>query len=129
MSLTPAAEVTGPAAAPPEDAGALRAHIVPPRVLLAVFGALLAGTALTYAATWVDLGPGNLWLAMAIAAGKAACVALWFMHLRYDRPFLGVIFLTALLFLMLFVGIALMDSQAYHPDLIPDYAPGITPQG
>ncbi len=129
MSDTHAAAAPGSAGAGHEEPAALHVHVVSPRVLLAVWGVLLAGTALTYAATWVDLGAGNLWLAMAIATAKAACVALFFMHLRWDRPFLGFVFLIALLFVFLFVGIALLDTQAYRPDLIPDYAPGLAPQG
>lgn len=110
-----------------EDPAALHVHVVPPRVLLAVWSGLLVLTVVTVAATWVDLGAGNLWLAMAIATAKAGMVALWFMHLRYDRPFLGVIFLAALMFVLLFVGLALVDTQAYRPDLIPGYAPGVQP--
>lgn len=105
--------------------GGYPGHVVPGRVLLAVWGGLLVLTALTYAATWVDLGGGNLWLALGIATVKASLVALWFMHLRYDRPFLGVVFLAALLFVLLFAGIALIDTQAYRADLIPDYAPAL----
>ena len=58
------------------------------RLLLAVFGALLVLTFLTVAVTWVDFGrTANVWLALAIAAIKAALVALYFMHLRWDSPF------------------------------------------
>ena len=131
MSDTHAATAAAPGSAEAGHAEStgLHVHIVSPRVLLGVWGALLLGTALTYAATWIDLGAGNLWLAMAIATAKAACVALFFMHLKWDRPFLGFVFLIAILCVFLFVGIALLDTQAYRPDLIPDYAPGITPRG
>lgn len=107
------------------DPAALHVHVVPPRILLAVWAGLLVLTVATVAATWIDLGAGNLWLAMAIATVKAAMVALWFMHLRYDRLFLGLVFLGALAFVLLFVGLALTDTQAYRPDLIPGYAPGV----
>jgi len=98
-------------------------HIVPFRVLAAVFAALLALTVLTVAATRVDLGNANLWLAMAIATAKAALVVLYFMHMRYDHPFNAVVFVTALAFVALFVVFALMDTAAYQPELIPGYAP------
>jgi cytochrome c oxidase subunit 4 len=124
-----AAAAPGSAGAGHEESAHLHVHIVSPRVLLSVWGALILGTALTYAATWIDLGAGNLWLAMAIATAKAVCVALFFMHLKWDRPFLGFLFLVAILCVFLFVGIALLDTQAYRPDLIPDYAPGIAPPG
>ncbi len=101
------------------------AHVMPLRALAAVWIALLFFTFLTVAATKLDLGHFNLWIAMAIATVKAILVALYFMHLRYDRPFNAIVFMSALLFLALFVGIALTDTQSYQPELIPGYAPGM----
>jgi len=90
-------------------------HIVPVRILLAVWAALLVLTVLTVAASWIDLGGLNLWAALAIATFKASLVALYFMHLRYDRPFNAVVFLSAFFFVMLFVGLALIDTAQYMP--------------
>jgi cytochrome c oxidase subunit 4 len=100
-------------------------HAVPLWLLLAVFLALIVLTVVTVAVTKVDLGKANLWIAMLIAGIKATLVALYFMHLRWDKLFHGIIFLGAIAFVVLFIGIALMDTQAYHPDIIPGYAPGI----
>ena len=100
-------------------------HVVPFKVLAAVWLALLAGTVITVAVAGVDLGTFNLGIAMAIAGAKATLVVLYFMHMRYDRPIHGIVFVAALLFFALFVSIALLDSHAYAPDLIPDYAPGL----
>lgn len=100
-------------------------HIVPFRVLAGVWGALLVLTVLTVAATLVDLGSFNLWLALGIATLKASLVILYFMHMRYDRPFHAIVFVSALLFLTLFVSVSLLDSHAYEPDLMPGYAPGM----
>jgi cytochrome c oxidase subunit 4 len=94
-------------------------------VLLRVWLALLLLTVVTVAATWVDLGSLNLWLALAIATLKASLVVLYFMHLRYDSPFNAIVFVGALLFVMLFVVLALMDTRAYQVELIPGYAPGM----
>lgn len=105
--------------------GARIGHVVPLWLLTAVLGALLILTLATVGATYFDLGPANLWIALAIAALKASLVALYFMHLRWSRPFNGVLFLVALVFIMLFAGIALVDTVAYHPALIPGYAPGV----
>ena len=96
---------------------------MPLPLLAAVFATLLVLTVITVAATWIDLGGFNLWLAMIIATVKGALVALYFMHLRYDRPFNAIVFLTALLFVTLFVGLALTDTKEYQPELIPGYAP------
>jgi cytochrome c oxidase subunit 4 len=105
--------------------GRVRVHVVSLPILVGVFVSLIGFTVLTVAATKIDLGAGNLWVAILIAGIKATLVALYFMHLRYDRPFHGFIFLGGILFVVLFIGLALMDTQAYDPALIPDYAPGI----
>lgn len=86
-------------------------------MLFAVWGALLVLTGVTVAVTWVDLGTYNLWIALAIAGIKASLVVLYFMHLRYDHPFNAIVFITALLFVVLFVGLALMDSYEYQPQI------------
>jgi cytochrome c oxidase subunit 4 len=39
------------------------------------------------------------------------------MHLRYDRLFNAIILIVALLFVMLFIGLALHDTQAYQHEL------------
>jgi len=98
-------------------------HIVPVRILLAVWIGLMVLTMVTVAATWVELGRFNLWLAMIIATVKASLVALYFMHLRYDKPFNAIVLVGSLVFVMLFVGVAMMDVKEYQPELIPGYAP------
>ena len=105
-------------------------HVTPLWLLLGTWGALVALTVLTVltvAAIQIDLGAFNIWVAMGIATLKGLLVALVFMHLLYDRPFHSFIFMTALVFVFLFIGIALMDTSTYNPDLIPHYAPGIRP--
>ncbi len=91
------------------------AHVVTVPVLLTVFALLMVLTVLTVSATRIDLGGWNLSIAMGIASVKAALVALYFMHLRYDHPFNGLIFVTALLFLSLFLSLILLDTLQYHP--------------
>ena len=61
----------------------------------------------------------------AIATAKAVLVGLYYMHLRWDKPFNAFVFLGAFFLLALFVGIAMMDTQAYQPNLIPGYSPGM----
>ncbi len=100
-------------------------HVVPVSLLVAVLGTLLFLTFVTVAATWVDLGPFNIWLALTIAVIKASLVLLFFMHLRWDKPFNAVIFITSLVLVVLFVGIALTDTRSYRPEQIPGYAPSI----
>ena len=94
------------------------AHVVPLYVLGGVFASLCVLTFLTVAATWVDLGEFNLWIAMGIATIKAALVALYFMHLRYDSPFNGLVFVAGLAFLALFLGMTLLDTFQYQPEIL-----------
>jgi cytochrome c oxidase subunit 4 len=57
---------------------------VPRHVYYWVYGALLAFTLLTVGVAYVNLGPLNIVLALAIAVSKALLVMLFFMHLRYS---------------------------------------------
>jgi cytochrome c oxidase subunit 4 len=100
-------------------------HVSSVRLLLVVWVALMIGTYLTVTATYFDLGSLNIWIGLAIATAKAVLVALYYMHLRWDRPFNGFIFLAAFVFLGIFVGIALMDTGQYQDTLIPGFATAV----
>ena len=93
----------------PHAEGEQIAHVVPVRILIAVFAALILLTLLTVAATKIDLGAGNLVVALGIASIKAALVGLYFMHLRYDRPFYALLFAGGLLFLAIFLSLTMLD--------------------
>jgi cytochrome c oxidase subunit 4 len=88
-------------------------HVVPPRVLLTVYGILLVLTVLTVAVTGVELYSFNIWAALLIAFLKASVVALYFMHLRWDSPFNAIILIAALFFVCIFIGVAILDSREY----------------
>jgi len=96
-------------------------HVVPVRMLVGVLLALLVLTVVTVAVTLVDLGPFNLVVALSIALVKATLVLLYFMHLRWDRPFNAVIIISALAFVVIFVGLTLLDSHNYQADIIPEF--------
>ncbi len=100
-------------------------HVMPVPILVAVWLVLIALTVVTVAITFVDLGPFNIWAALGIALFKASLVALYFMHLKYDSPFNGFILIVSLAFVVLFIGITLLDATQYKPDMIPGYAPGM----
>ncbi len=102
------------------DPAELHVHVVPIKFMVLIWGALIFFTWITVAVTYFDLGPLNLWIAMAIATFKALLVALYFMHLRWDRLFNGFVFMFALIFVMLFVGISLMDTEQYQHEVIYD---------
>ena len=87
--------------------------------LFMVFGALVALTTLTVALSGKLPGAGGMMVAMGIATVKALLVALYFMHLRYDRPFHGYVFLASIMFVACFFGITSLDSAAYRKDILP----------
>ena len=74
-------------------------------------------TVITVAASKVDLGQANIWVALAIALVKGGLVVMYFMHLRWDSPFNGIVLLAALFFVALFIGLALLDSTSYQPQI------------
>lgn len=92
------------------------AHVVSMPVLIGTFVALLVLTWATVAAWTIDLGPAfNIGLALFIALIKASLVGLYFMHLRYDSVFNSIILIAALLFVMIFIAISLIDTADYQP--------------
>ena len=94
------------------------AHVMPVKVLLTVGGALLFLTAVTVWVTYVDLGrSGNLVVAMVIATIKAGLVCAYFMHLRWDRPYNALVFLSSIVFVGLFIIVTLIDKAEYEPDI------------
>jgi len=107
------------------------AHTASIKVLLSTGGALMILTLVTVLATRVDFGTNiNLAVAMLIAVIKATLVVLFFMHLKYDKVFHSVIFLSAILAAALFVGFTLMDSGQYQQTNIWDTDnPPIAPIG
>ena len=101
-------------------------HVASIKVLIGTGGTLLFLTVVTVMATRIDFGANiNLAIAMAIAVIKATLVVLFFMHLKYDKLFHSVVFVSAILAASLFVGFTLMDTNQYqqtniwHPDNPP----------
>ena len=100
-----------------EDETESLVHVADLRVLLAVFGALVVLTAITVGVSYFDFGALNLLVAVSVATVKAALVALYFMHLRYDSLFNAIIFTIGVAFLGLFLIITMMDTVQYTPDI------------
>ena len=88
-------------------------HVVSPRLLLAVYGILLVLTFITVKVTDFEMGDLNIWVALFVALLKASVVALYFMHLRWDSPFNGLVLISALFFVVIFIGVAVLDSREY----------------
>jgi len=100
-------------------------HVVPLKILLAVFGALTVLTVITVAASYVDFGDFNLVVALIIAVIKASLVVLFFMHLFWDKPFNAIVFVGCLIFVGLFISLALLDSGQYRHSEFNTQAEGV----
>lgn len=112
-------------------------HISSPQLLWATFAALVGLTLLTVAvSSYVHLekfpaqvflpmvfdDPVNVaWLDMPItlliATAKALLVAVIFMHLQHDKLFNAIVLIGAVVFMVLFVGMAVLDSGQYQPQV------------
>jgi cytochrome c oxidase subunit IV len=73
--------------------------------------ALLILTAITVGASYIDFGSGNIVIALFIATIKASIVALFFMHLRHEKPVNSIIALAGFLFLGIFLMFCFMDQD------------------
>lgn len=95
-------------------------YVTPLPVLFGTFFCLVGLTVLTvYQATQdhVDFGRFEVGLTLLIAAAKAILVALFFMQLAHDKPMNGIILVTSILFLALFLSITLMDRAEYKSQI------------
>jgi cytochrome c oxidase subunit 4 len=85
------------------DDGAVHVHIATFQFYVGIFVALVALTVLTVKVSYYDFGPANIVIAILIATGKASLVATFFMHLRHDKLFNTLAFLSAFVFLGVFI--------------------------
>ena len=85
-------------------------HIVPVKIYVMIFLALMVGTALTVFAGLQDFpGPLNVIIALTIAVIKATLVVLYFMHVRYSSRLIWVIFASALFWLAILFALTFSD--------------------
>jgi cytochrome c oxidase subunit 4 len=77
---------------------------------VAIWAALLVGTALTVAAAHINLGPFNAAVALIIATTKALLVVLFFMHLKgASEKLLKLVVASTLFFLLLLLALSMFD--------------------
>ena len=84
-------------------------HIVPIPLYLAIFAALMVGTALTVVVAFYDLGAMNIVVALAIAVTKASLVVLYFMHVKYSSPLVQLAACTGFIWLAIMIGFTFSD--------------------
>ena len=85
------------------------AHHGGPKIYTANLFALLFLTIVTVAAASFNFGSANVVIALAIASVKALLVALFFMHLIWDKPVNAIIAVAGFLFLGIFLMFDFLD--------------------
>ncbi len=83
--------------------------VVQPKVYLRTCITLLALLALTWAIAYVDLGPFNLIIALAVAMAKAIVIALFFMHIKGSSRLLHLVAVAGLIWLLFLISLTLGD--------------------
>ena len=85
---------------------------------------LLILTVITVVAAGFDFGSANVVIALGIASLKASLVALFFMHLRWEKKINAIIAVAGFLFLGLFLLFSALDQQS-RINLQPVNAPPV----
>jgi cytochrome c oxidase subunit 4 len=85
-------------------------HIVPVSIYIAVFVALLFGTALTTGVAFIDLGAYNTVAALVIAFAKMLLVILFFMHVKYEKGLPKIAIICAFFWLAIMITLTLSDE-------------------
>jgi cytochrome c oxidase subunit 4 len=86
-------------------------HITPIKTYITIAALLIILTVVTVTVSFINLGPYNISVALAIASVKALLVAFFFMHLFYDNKLYLIIFAMALLFLTIFLTLTMFDTS------------------
>src|SRR5712664_834473 len=85
-------------------------HISTTGSSVTIWLALLAGTGITVAAAFIDLGPFNTIVALTVATIKATLVVLFFMHVKYTHEKLtGLVVVSAIFWLFVLLALSMAD--------------------
>jgi cytochrome c oxidase subunit 4 len=94
-------------------------HVTSPRLYLAVFGALLVLTVITWLVAQADLGWANDVVALTIAVVKMILVVLFFMHVRYSTRLTALTALAGFFWLVILIGLTLGDYLTRGAEFLP----------
>lgn len=84
-------------------------HVVPRNIYYAIFVTLLVLTGVTVAVAYVDLGPLNAVVAIAIACVKALIVVLYFMHVKYGTRLVKLTVIAGIYWMGILLALTLGD--------------------
>ena len=76
---------------------------------VAIWLALLAGTGITVAAAFINLGPFNTIVALTIATIKATLVVLFFMHGKYSSKRTQMVIICSVFWLAIMLFMTMSD--------------------
>ena len=101
-------------------------HVVPVRTYALIFGGLLILTGVTTAVAYIDLGPFNTVVALAIAVCKMLLVILFFMHVRYMPGLTKIVVVAGFFWLAILITFTLSDefSRGWTP-FSSQWQPGV----
>lgn len=102
-------------------------HIVPVKLYVGIFLALICLTALTTGIAFIDLGPFNTVVALAIAVAKMLLVILFFMHVKYSPRLTKLVIIAAFFWFGLLLTFTLSDVFTRHwTPVNGDWGPSIS---
>lgn len=84
-------------------------HIVPYKTYGIILAILLVMTAISVAVTHIDLGALGMFTALLLASVKSTLVLIYFMHLKFDSPFMRIMVTAIFLVVGIVVFITLLD--------------------
>jgi cytochrome c oxidase subunit 4 len=85
-------------------------HISSTGSSVTIWLALLAGTGITVAAAFINLGPFNTIVALTVATIKATLVVLFFMHVKYTHEKMtGLVVASAIFWLFILLALSMAD--------------------
>ena len=87
-------------------------------IYFTVYFVLLTLLALTVEASRHDLGSWNFAVSLLIAAVKATCIALFFMHVRQSTPLIKLVVAASLIWLAILFSLSLADYWTREWDSI-----------
>lgn len=84
-------------------------HVVPAALYVGIWATLMLATLITVLASFAELGPFNIVVALVIATIKGTLVVLFFMHLRYSPKLTMVAVIASIFFLFIMFSLTMTD--------------------
>lgn len=84
-------------------------HILPVRMYVTIWAALMVFTFVTVLASFAELGIFNIIVALLIATIKGTLVVLFFMHLRYSSRLTWVVVIASVFWLGIMFSLTMTD--------------------